>query len=331
MDTKWPPFDIDSAILTNIMKVLQIKRIQFEQVVTLQDIASPPHAIVILHNSPKLKYNSQSKPIQTDQIYFCQQTMYNAPIPQAILTTLLNMDSVQLPAEYLNFKEFVKEIPYNARECMIDQLQAYKSAFVSYSSNTFTHNGNQNAYSCDSFITIMPIKGKVFEFNSSEKLPKIVGDYKSDWYVQISSILESIQNQCAMNGIAYHIIAVVEDKKEIAEEQLAKHKLMLVELKKRLGMKMESIIEVPVEIQKALPTEKDKIESLYKSVNEEIMKEEFTIASEEERRKLSQQEYHKRSYNYIPFVFNLLKALSEKGKLSEAIENAKKKMPHASS
>ena len=58
----------------------------------------------------------------------------------------------------------------------------------------------------------------------------------------------------------------------------------------------------------------------------EVLKAEMLLSQEEEKRKRWHNENVRRKHNYIPFIFEMLRLLSKKGKLGAAIDVAKAKM-----
>jgi ubiquitin carboxyl-terminal hydrolase L5 len=326
---KWVPLEVDPYVATQIIKQLKVKGIQVEELVTMQPNDLQPlgilHGVSSIFAIDYIKLKCEAKPVKTD-LYYCQQVLYNAPLPHSIISVLLNIEGIALPLELARYKEFVKDIGPEAREIVINELQALKAIC-----NTFyapeIQNGGHKATPAHSFITLIPYKGKIYELNSMERYVKLHCEFKGDWVEFIRPRVEEIERECIRQNIAYHTLAFTADRKEIAEERLCKNKLLLVEIKTRLGMKPASTEPLPNGLLKIIPSDHEKIEQLYKSINEEIMQDEITITSEQERYKLSKEEYNRRTYNYIPFIFNMLKMLSEKGTLQKAIDAAKNKQP----
>jgi ubiquitin carboxyl-terminal hydrolase L5 len=324
---KWVPLEVDPYVATQIIKQLQVKGVQVEELITMQPSDLQPlgalYGISIILAIDYIKLKSEANPIKMD-LYFCQQILYNAPLPHSILSVLLNIEGIGLPLELVHYKEFVKDISPEAREVVINELQTLKAICNSFYTPEI-QNGGHKPGPMHSFITLIPYKGKIYELNSMEQYVKLICEYKGDWVESAKSRVEEIESECTRQNIAYHTLAFTVDRKEIAEERLSKNKLLLVEIKNRLGMKPVLTEPIPNELLKCIPNDHEKIEQMYKLLNEEIMQDEIIITSEQERYKLCKEEYNRRTYNYIPFIFNMLKMLSEKGKLQKAIDAAKNK------
>ena len=326
---KWAPLELDPYVVTQIVKQLKLKGIQVEELISMQPNDLQPlgaiYGVSIILAVEYLKLKSEAKPVTTD-LYHCQQLFFNAPLPHAILSVLLNIEGVPLPIELVRYKEFVRDFNPQLREGVINELHTLRTICNSFYTPEF-QNGSHKATSAYSFITFIPYKGKLYELNSMESNIKMISEFKGDWMELAKPIIENIESICTSQNIVYHTFAFAPDRKEIAEERLSKNKLLLGEIINRLGMKPISNEVLPNELLKLIPNDREKIEQLYKSVNEEIMQDEIIITSEQERSKLNKEEYNRRTFNYIPFIFNMLKTLSEKGKLQKAIEDAKNKIP----
>ena len=320
MENKWCPIDIDCFSITQILQKIKLKGIQAEEIISFpNDIkADNMHALTIIFKSDLPIHVGNVIPDTKPDLYFCQQILHNAPIPQAILSVILNLEGIQLPQELLHYKEFVKDLPYNMREHTINHLQFFKAACQSYG-------GANNPSECLDFISFVPNKGKIYAFGSIEKCPLFVDNIKGDWVQTMQSRIAKLIEECMKSDILFHIIAFVQDKKELAEERLKKNRSILVEVKKRLGMKVDNIQSDCNEIIKCLPVETEKLEQMYKSLNEEMMQDQYIVTSEDERARLCKDEYLRKGHNYVPFIFNLLKLMAEKGKLNQAVANVKAK------
>ena len=74
-----------------------------------------------------------------------------------------------------------------------------------------------------------------------------------------------------------------------------------------------------------LPAEKEGLEARYTDIDGLITKNELIFVTEQEKRKKWKAENIRRKHNYLPFLFEMLKLLSQKGRLAPLVKDANQK------
>lgn len=155
-----------------------------------------------------------------------------------------------------------------------------------------------------------------------QKGPILIKDNveKKDWVRILKPFVLDRINLYAGNEIKFNLMCVVDDKIDKLEEVLKETNRNLNYLNHKLFSTMYDGIPI------------QEIDSLSKEQQEEEMKRlieqkdncEYQIADEEKRRVNCREENVRRQHNYMPLMFEMLKYLSEEGKLEELYKQAVK-------
>lgn len=124
--------------------------------------------------------------------------------------------------------------------------------------------------------------------------------------------------------IRFNLLALVADKREQAEKELARLHLLRAALNREVTDLPQSVCDELA----TLPSE-DAVQARLVEVAEEIGNVEARVASEAERQNRWRLENERRRHNYVPLVFELLQQLAGKGMLEgmfkEAVAQKQKK------
>ena len=141
-----------------------------------------------------------------------------------------------------------------------------------------------------------------------------------EWIKKVKpSILNRI-NLYAQNEIKFNLLALVPDRLEKAQKLDA-------DLKKRRNY-VQNLIEKKGETSNDKDLEeynkmtKEQLETSLKDFDNMIKNNEMTIKDEEFKVKKFREENERRQFNYIPFIYELMQTLAEKGKLSDMYKEA---------
>ena len=229
-----------------------------------------------------------------DDLFFAKQVIQNACATQAVLSVLLNAPTeVELGETLENFRDFTQEFDPEMRGVVLSNSDVIRNAH-----NTFARpepivlqsapaNKDDDVFH---FIAYVPRGGKVFELDGLKSGPINHGAFTDNEWLDVA--VPAIQQRIAAystSEIKFNLMAVTRDRRVSLRERLT-------ELQS-----LENSVECEDEIQ-ALTSQ---------------------LELEESKELEWRDENIRRRHNYIPFVFNLLTAMAEKGQLSVARDKAK--------
>ena len=125
----------------------------------------------------------------------------------------------------------------------------------------------------------------------------------------------------ANNEIKFNLLAIVPNKLEKAlelEKDLKERKMYLESLIK--GGDVDVVNEKYAEYN---GMDKEMLEKSVKEYDEMLLSNKIIIDSEKEKIDIYKTENDRRRHNYIPFIFEVMRIMAEKGKLKEKYDKAK--------
>jgi len=164
------------------------------------------------------------------------------------------------------------------------------------------------------FISYVPVDGALYELDGLKSGPIHLGECNdANW---LEKVVAALQERIATytNEIRFVLLALVKNRKEIYQSQIAELRQKKSALEAKLGDSMNVDGQGDDPIRTELTAITDKVEQL-----------QGFIANEETKFANWKAENIRRKHNYIPFLFHLLKTLAEKDHLLPLIERAKEK------
>ena len=138
--------------------------------------------------------------------------------------------------------------------------------------------------------------------------------------------------------IRFNLLALVGDKKEQAEKEVKRLKLIRNAIQKILGHEETDMMDtsdedcfasVQNDIDELLKESIETIQASLVEISNSVANNEARILQEQERQARWKSENERRRHNYVPFIFELLQQLAKKNMLGllfkEAVEAKKKK------
>lgn len=270
----------------------------------------------------------QAKPKPAEEcpdLYFANQITNNACATQAILGVLLNnSDKLDLGDNLKKFKEDTSSVTPKLRGIAIGNNEVFRKAHNSFrvpdiiDVSDVTPAGTDDPYH---FIAYVQRAGRLYEVDGLQTGPIDWGEAtQEDWLQKVAPVIQERMIRYAESETGFSLMALCGNKKQLFQEKLDQQEIYKGALEAKIGgaeaMDFEGLdlTGTPEELQAKLDTCTSLIDEY-----------QIQIQSEEAKFESWKQENIRRRHNYMPFLFNLLKTLAEKGALPDLVEKAKVK------
>jgi len=234
-----------------------------------------------------------------ENLFYAQQVVTNACATQAILSILMNIEEntekVDLGEELKQLRSFTLGLPSDVIGETIGNSELIKQAHNSFARpEPFIIEEAKKPKKDDDvfhFIAYVPHQGSLYELDGLKGGPILLGDCTTEnWLEKAVPQIQNRINKYAESEIKFNLMAVIRNRKELLQEELAK-------------------------VQQEEPNALSKINQLQEK-----------IQMEEDKVNQWKQENARRRHNYVPFLVNLLKVLAEEKELLPLVEKAKEQL-----
>jgi len=270
----------------------------------------------------------QSKPKPADEcpgLYFANQIVNNACATQAILGVLLNnADKLELGTTLTKFKQDTLDVTPKLRGIAIGNNEVFRKAHNSFRLPEIIEVTDKKAVAMEDpyhFVGYVNVNGRLYELDGLQSGPIDWGEATAqDWLQKVAPVIQERMARYMESETGFNMLAIVGNKRQIYEKRLEQQELYKAALEAKIGgaeaMEVEGmdLTGTPEELQQKLDT----CIALIDELNMQIAEEHAKFASWKE-------ENIRRRHNYVPFLFNLLKILAQKGQLPDLIDKAKAK------
>lgn len=305
----WCLIESDPGVFTELIKGFGCEGVQVEEIWSLDEDAlknlKPVHGLIFL-----FKWVPDTEPdgsivqdSRLEKIFFAKQVINNACATQAILSILLNCNhpDVKLGESLSSFKEFSQNFDPALRGLSLSNSDVIKQVHNSFSRQQMFEFDEKQAKKDDDvfhFVGYIPIDGRLYELDGLKDGPIDLGSIPEgkDWLDMVKPVLEKRMQKYSAGEIHFNLMAIVSDRKLCYEKRLQE----LCAQTEVGGMETDLL--------------KSQISQL-----------QMLVAEEERKMKKYKVENIRRKHNYLPFIMELLKILSEKGQLLPLVEKAKEK------
>ena len=328
--SEWCTIESDPGVFTELIKNIGVKGVQVDEIIDMDILEvgdEPVYGLIFLF---KYMHNSGYKPNVLSSwdpdLFFAKQEIQNACATQAILGVLLNnTDKLDIGPTLKELKSFTNDMDPSTRGLAISNSEKIRLEHNKFShpepfvfAKTVAKDGDDVFH----FVSYIHFKNAIYEIDGLQKGPILIEDNvkNEEWIKKVKPSIQNRINLYSQSEIKFNLLAIVPDKLDKAkkvEEDLNKRKKYVEGLIN--GQKPSSEDKDMEEYNKM---SKEQLESTLKDFENLIKNNAQTIKDEEYRVSKYKEENERRQFNYIPFIYELLKTMAEKGELEENYKEA---------
>ncbi len=324
--SEWCTIESDPGVFSELIKNIGVKGVQVDEIIdmdTLELDNEPVYGLIFLFKyMQKNDYKPNVLTTWDNDLFFAKQEVQNACATQAILGILLNnTDKLDIGPTLTELKTFTDGMDPATRGLAIsnsEKIRIEHNKFAHPEPFVFTKKIAKDGDDVFHFVAYLHFKDSIYEIDGLQKGPILIekGVKNEEW---IKKVKPSIQNRISLysqSEIKFNLLALVPDR-------LEKAKKLDEDLNKRKKY-VEGLINGSVkpsnddkDLEEYNKMNKEQLQNSLKNFDSYIKENLQTIKDEEDRVKKYKAENERRQFNYIPFIYELLKTMAEKGQLDE--------------
>ncbi|OJJ45714.1 hypothetical protein ASPZODRAFT_68434 [Penicilliopsis zonata CBS 506.65] len=260
MDGGWSTIESDEGVFTSLIETLGVKDVQFEEIISLDadSIRSlSPYGVIFLFKWTNDRSSSPSHPPDGSYdttavdsgLFFAAQTIQNACGTQAILSVILNQESIDLGAELSSFKDFTTGFPPSLRGDALSNSEPIRVAHNAFAraspfADETARPPRPDEESADvyHFIAYTPVNGTLYELDGLQPHPISHGECDLESFPD--RVIEVLARRIARypeGEIRFNLMAVVRDLR-IRAREFGDAELLQREERKRRGWAWENTL-----------------------------------------------------------------------------------------
>ncbi|KAJ2021600.1 ubiquitin carboxyl-terminal hydrolase [Coemansia sp. S85] len=326
----WCLIESDPGVFTELIHNMGVRDVQVEELYSLDSDTlrsmEPVFGLIFLFKWQGAASQSGAKQnagqvVDNNDVFFAQQIIQNACATQAILSILLNRESeIELGETLTNFRSFASDLPPDMRGLALtncDQIREVHNSFVRPESFLTDPDEPKRPAGEDDdlyhFISYVPVNGRLYELDGLRRGPVDHGK-SADWLERVGEVIQQRMGEYNEGEIRFNLMAVIGDRRKKLTEQISG-------VDRDISVLMAELEKLRLEDSKDLGD----VESRIAGLNSERAELEHLVDLENGKFARYQFDNALRKLNFIPFVYQLARAMAEKGVLEPAVDKAKEK------
>ena len=329
--SEWCTIESDPGVFTELIKNIGVKGVQVDEIIDLDTLEignEPVYGLIFLFKyMQKSDYKPNVLTTWDEDLFFAKQEVQNACATQAILGILLNnTDKLDIGPTLTELKNFTDGMDPATRGLAISNSEKIRTEHNKFSHPepfVFTKKIATDGDDVFHFVAYLHFKNSIYEIDGLQKGPILIEDNvkNEEWIKKVKPAITNRINLYSQSEIKFNLLALVPDKLEKAkkfDEDLQKRKKYV-----------EGLIDGSLkpsnddkELEEYNKMSKEQLQNSLKDFDSLINNNMQTIKDEEYRVKKYKEENERRQFNYIPFIYELLKTMAEKGELEENYKKA---------
>ena len=329
--SEWCTIESDPGVFTELIKNIGVKGVQVDEIIDLDTLEignEPVYGLIFLFKyMQKSEYKPNVLTTWDEDLFFAKQEVQNACATQAILGILLNnTDKLDIGPTLTELKNFTDGMDPATRGLAISNSEKIRTEHNKFSHPepfVFTKKIAKDGDDVFHFVAYLHFKNSIYEIDGLQKGPILIEDNvkNEEWIKKVKPAITNRINLYSQSEIKFNLLALVPDKLEKAkkfDEDLQKRKKYV-----------EGLIDGSLkpsnddkELEEYNKMSKEQLQNSLKDFDSLINNNMQTIKDEEYRVKKYKEENERRQFNYIPFIYELLKVMAEKGELEENYKEA---------
>lgn len=329
--SEWCTIESDPGVFSELIKNIGVKGVQVDEIIdmdTLELDNEPVYGLIFLFKyMQKNEYKPNVLTTWDNDLFFAKQEVQNACATQAILGILLNnTDKLDIGPTLTELKTFTDGMDPATRGLAIsnsEKIRIEHNKFAHPEPFVFTKKIAKDGDDVFHFVAYIHFKDSIYEIDGLQKGPILIekGVKNEEWIKKVKPSIQNRINLYSQSEIKFNLLALVPDR-------LEKAKKLDEDLNKRKKY-VEGLINGSVkpsnddkDLEEYNKMNKEQLQNSLKNFDSYIKENLQTIKDEEDRVKKYKAENERRQFNYIPFIYELLKTMAEKGQLDENYKEA---------